>query len=155
MKKKVKNNNKLEIIIYTNSGCNYCKIVIYTNEQCAYCKQIKEELNKSNINFEEKLTKDYLETWQNINSLTGMTIVPTVYYKNNYFVPVRDFQSPQHLISILNNFEESKFAIEKQAYEKLKTLNYNIMTAFQRTDQLLKQIESKLNIEENEHESTS
>ena len=142
MKKKVKNNNKLEIIIYTNSGCNYCKIV-------------KEELNKNNIEFEERMTGDWIKEYQDITNLTGMTIVPTVYYKNNYFVPVRDFQSPQHLISILNNFEESKFAIEKQAYEKLKTLNYNIMTAFQRTDQLLKQIENKLNIKEDEHESTS
>ena len=131
------------------------KIVIYTNEQCAYCKQIKEELNKSNINFEEKLTKDYLETWQNINSLTGIPTVPTIYYKNNYFVPIRDFANPQHLINILNNFKESKFSIEQQTFEKIKTLNYSINTAFNRLDQLLRQIEIKLNKEEDEHKSTS
>ena len=38
--------------------------------------------------------------------------------------------------------------------EKIKTLNYNMSMAFNRTDQLLKQIENKLNIED-EHKSTS
>ena len=38
--------------------------------------------------------------------------------------------------------------------EKIKTLNYSIHMAFGRTDQLLRQIENKLNIKENEYKST-
>ena len=38
----------------------------------------------------------------------------------------------------------------------MKTLNYNIIMAFNRMDSILRQIETKLNTEEkDEHESTS
>ena len=117
------------------------EIVIYTNENCPYCKKIKEKLIENNIKFTNKLTADNKEEWESIISLTGMPTVPTIYYKNNYFVPARDFQNEDHLLRIFNNFEESKFPIELQSFERLKTLNYNMGLAFQRTDQLLKQIE--------------
>ena len=129
------------------------KIIIYTNEQCPYCKEIKEVLDKNNIEFKERLTKDWVEKWQDITSLTGMPTVPTIYFKINYFVPSRDFNNVQHLINILNNFEESKFSNEQQTFEKLKTLNHNINIAFGKTDQLLRQIET--NTKKDEHKSTS
>ena len=84
-----------------------------------------------------------------------MPTVPTIYYKNNYFVPARDFQNEDHLLRIFNNFEESKFPIELQSFERLKTLNYNMGLAFQRTDQLLKQIEQNYkNLFEDEETKT-
>jgi len=121
------------------------KIIIYTNEQCPYCKQIKEELNKNGFGYEERLTKDWLEDWQNISSLTGMPTVPTIYFENNYLVPSRDFRNPQHLLDMLRDFKESKFTIEQQSLEKLKTLNYNISIAFAKLDQVIRKIETKIN----------
>ena len=131
------------------------KIIIYTNEQCPYCKQVKEELTKNNMEFENRLTTEFEEEWKNVNNLTNIPTVPTLLYKNNYFVSGRDFGNPSHLVAILNNFEESNFSIEKQTFEKIKTLNYNMSMAFNRTDQLLRQIENKLNIEDDEYKSTS
>ena len=131
------------------------EIVIYTNENCPYCKKIKEKLIEKNIKFTNKLTADNKEEWESIISLTGMPTVPTIYYKNNYFVPARDFQNEDHLLRIFNNFEESKFPIELQSFERLKTLNYNMGLAFQRTDQLLKQIEQNYkNLFEDEETKT-
>jgi len=121
------------------------EITIYTNEQCPYCKQIKEELNKNNIEFKERLTKDWVEKWQDITSLTGMPTVPTIYFENNYLVPSRDFRNPQHLLDMLRDFKESKFTIEQQSLEKLKTLNYNISIAFAKLDQVIRKIETKIN----------
>ena len=129
------------------------KITIYTSETCPYCKQIKEELNKENIEFNEKLTKNYTEEWNNVTSLTGMPTIPTIYFQDNYFIPGRDFGNPQHLINILNNFKKSKFSINKQVFEKIKSLNYNINMAFGRLDKLLRQIETKINTDE--HKSTN
>ena len=129
------------------------KITIYTNETCPYCKQIKEELNKENIEFNEKLTKDYTKEWNSITSLTGLPTVPTIYFQDNYFIPGRDFGNAQHLISVLSNFKKSKFSINKQIFEKIKSLNYNINMAFGRLDKLLRQIETKINTDE--HKSTS
>ena len=128
------------------------KIIIYASKTCPYCKTIKEELTKNKIEFENKFTEDFRDEWNNIANLTGMPQLPTVYFKNNYFVPSRDFGNPQGLVNLLENFKESEFSESKQILEKLKTLNINMIMAFQRMDNILKQIETKINT--NEHKST-
>ena len=129
------------------------KVIIYTNETCPYCKTIKEELTKNNIKFEERLTSEFEKEWMEVIRLTNMAMVPTVYYKNNYFIPQRDFGNVEGLINLLENFKKSSFSEEKQLIEMIKTLSYNILMAFQRVDSVLKQIETKINTED-EHEST-
>ena len=132
------------------------KIEIYTMENCSYCKAIKEELTKNNIKFKEKQTVEFQEDWEKITSLTKLPTTPTIYYKNNYFIPQRDFGNPQGLIELLKNFKESEFDLPHQNNEMLKTLNYNIAMAFGRLDQLLRQIEINTKKEEkNEHKSTN
>jgi glutaredoxin len=129
------------------------KIEIYTMETCAYCKTIKEELTKNNIEFKEKSTIEFKDDWSKIVDLTNLPTTPTIYYKNNYFIANRDFNSPQNLIELLKNFKESEFDLSRQNKEMLKTLNLNISMAFGRLDQLLRQIETKIN--KDEHKSTN
>ena len=130
------------------------KIEIYTNETCPYCKQIKEELTKKDIEFEDKSTSEFTGEYQQIVNLTGMPTIPTIKYKDEYFVPGRDFQNAQQLVNILETFESSNYNDSRKTLERIKTLNFNINTAFGRMDQLLRQIETKIN-KENEHKSTS
>ena len=120
------------------------KIRIYTNEACPYCKQIREELTKNNIKFEDLLTNNNKENWQAIVNLTGMPTVPTVCFDDQYLVPGRDFSSADSLIKLIQNYKTSNFTTQEITLEKLKTLNYNISTAFNRTNQILTQIENKL-----------
>jgi len=120
------------------------KVIIYTMSTCGYCKQVKEELEKNNIEFETRLTSEWQEDWNNIISLTNLPTTPTIYYKDSYFIPTRDFNNPQHLITILKNYKKSEFNESKQVLEKVKTLNSNINIAFGRLDQLLRQIEQKI-----------
>ena len=120
------------------------KIIIYTNEACPYCKQVKDRLDKEKIKYINKLTKDYKSEWEDISNLTGIPQVPTISYKNNFFVPGRDFGNEDHLVNIINNFNTSSFSTEKISLEKIKTLNYSINMAFGRLDQMLRQIEDKL-----------
>ena len=131
------------------------KIIIYTNETCPYCKQVKEKLTEEKIKFENRLTSEFKNEWQSVVDLTGMATLPTIHYKNNYFIPSRDFGNPQGLINVLENFKESKFSESRQLLERVKTLNINTIMAFQRMDDILRKIENKLNKEENEHKSTS
>ena len=144
-------------------------VYIYTNETCPYCKQVKKELKENNIEFNERLTKDWPSKWQGLVSLTGMANLPVIvrvekeytdvdHEENNrpviktiehdvIYAPGRDFGNPQQLINIINT--ELPFNnTNRQTLEKLKTLNYNIHTAFSRLDQLLNKIENKLNIDE-------
>ena len=129
------------------------KIIIYSNENCPYCSRVKEVLLKNNIKFEDRATNKFEEEFKQISSLTGMNTVPIVYYKENYFISGRDYPTPEFLVNIINNYEKSNYSIELQTLERMKTLNYNMGTAFGRIDQILKQIENKINT--NEHESTN
>ena len=123
------------------------KIIIYTQETCGYCNIVKDALNKNNIEFEEKLINEHSEDWKRITSLTNMPTTPTIHYKENYFVAGRDFPSPEILINVLKNFINTGDISLFKVLENIKTLNYNMATAFGRLDQLLRQIETKLNKE--------
>ena len=131
------------------------KIEIYTNNTCPYCKQIKDELSKKNIEFEEKLTPDFTDEYQEIVNLTGMPTVPTIKYNDEYFIPGRDFQNAQQVINLLETFKVSQYDDSRRILERIKTLNFHINTAFGSLDQLLRKIETKLNTEKDEHKSTS
>ena len=121
------------------------KITIYTQGNCGYCKTVKDALNKENIEFEEKLINEHPNDWSKINSLTNMPTTPTIHYKENYFVAGRDFPNPEVLVNILKNFNGNSDVSLFKVLENIKTLNYNMATAFQRLDQLLRQVEQKIN----------
>ena len=123
------------------------EVIIYTQKTCGYCKVVKDALNKENIEFEEKLINEWPDAWKRITSLTNMPTTPTIYYKENYFVAGRDFPSPEVLINILRNFSYPDDISLFKVLENIKTLNYNMATAFGRLDQLLRTIETKLNKE--------
>jgi len=127
------------------------KIIIYTNNTCPYCIQVKEELTKNNIEFENIITSDNTEEWQSIVNFTGMPSVPTICLNGEYLVPGRDFGNAELLIRLIQDYAPSLYTLEEIALEKLKTLNYSMSMAFNRTNQLLVQIEDKLKIEDNEH----
>ena len=127
-------------------------ITIYTNSTCGYCRQLKDELNKNNIEFKEKLISKFTVEWQDVVNLTGLPTTPTIKYKEEYFVPGRDYQNPQQLINILQTFPDSSHDYNKRTLERVKTLNYNMSIAFGKLDQLLRQIETKINTDE--HKST-
>ena len=139
------------------------EIIIYTNEQCPYCKQVKEKLEENDIKFTERLIteKDFSKEWNDISFLTGIPTVPTIEFKNEYFVAGRDFMHPDHLVAIIKEFNKTKYSSTRLILERLKTLNFNMSQAFQRVDGILRNVESKIpsnqpeNTEENEHKSTS
>ena len=128
------------------------KITIYTNESCSFCKQIKEKLIDKKILFKNKLTSEFPDEYQQIINLTGIPTVPTIKFEDEYFLPGRDFQTPDQLVNILETFKSSKYDNSKRVLERLKTLNFHMNTAFGRLDQLLRQIETKINTDE--HKST-
>ena len=129
------------------------EIILYSNENCKYCKELIEKFNDKKIKYKNVSTEKNTDKWVDVINLTTMPTTPTVLYKDTYFVAGRDFQNPEHLINIINNFKTSKFSVQKQTNERLKTLNYHINIAFQRIDQLLRQIETKIN--KDEHKSTN
>ena len=131
------------------------EITIYTNETCPYCKTIKEKLKEENIKFTEKNVLKFTDEWSSINELTGMAQLPTLVFDKEYYIPGRDYFNPEHLISTIKESKKSKFNYSIRSFERIKTLNFNILSAFNQLQTVLSKIENKLNIEENEHKSTS
>ena len=125
------------------------KITIYTNKTCPYCDQVKEKLKESSIKFIEKDIVESKEEWESVYNLTANPVTPTIKIGNEFLLPGRDFQHPQNLVDIIPNFKESKYDENRRVLELLKTLNFNIFTAFQRIQQLLTQIEDNTKKEEN------
>ena len=120
------------------------EIKIYTSKDCGICTQTKDELIKNKIEFIEKDVDKFEKEFIEIVGFTNMPQTPTVYYKENYFVAHRDFNSPQALIEILQKFKKSNFTIEKQNYEKLKTSLFIILNEFKKIDEKLSFMEIKL-----------
>jgi len=120
------------------------KIIIYTQSTCDYCKIVKDELTKNNIEFENRLTNEFQDEWNKVVSLTNIPTTPTICYKENYFISGRDFGNVSGLISVLKNYKKCDFSASIQALERIKTMNYNIATAFRKLDQLLKTMEEKI-----------
>ena len=136
------------------------KITIYTNETCPYCVQVKENLTKEKLKFKEKDIVKAEKEWREIVSLTGLPTVPTILYDEEYLVAGRDFQNPQQLVSVLQNFKSSSHDDARKTLERMKTLNFHISSAFMRIDQLLRQIDTNTkkelkNREKNVDKSTS
>ena len=121
------------------------KIIVYTQSTCRYCKTVKDELTKNNIKFEVRLINEFQDEWNKVVGLTNLPTTPTIYYKENYFIASRDFANPNNLINILKYYKQPEFETSIQVLEKVKTMNYNIATAFSRLDQLLRTIEQKIN----------
>ena len=124
------------------------EIIIYTNETCPYCKTIKETLEKEKIKFTEKLTSEFTDEWNETSELLGMSQLPTLFFNKEYFVPGRDYFSPEHLTNLVKDLKKSKFDYSIRSFERIKSLNFNILTAFNRLDTTLRNIENKLNKEE-------
>ena len=120
------------------------KIIVYSNPNCHYCKQIKEVLVQKEVDFVEKITKDFQEEWNQIMYTVGMGITPTVLFEGSYFVPGRDFNSADQLIDILGVFKKPTHSNEELLLERTKTLNYNIVSALRDIDTTIKEINKKL-----------
>ena len=118
------------------------EIIIYTNNNCPYCKIIKDKFKEKNIEFNNKLTTEFVNEWRDVVGLTGIPTVPTIKVGSEYIVPNRDFGTPEQLINILETFRKSPYSDAQRSLEKLKTLNYSINIAFVKIDQLLRQIET-------------
>ena len=73
-----------------------------------------------------------------------MPTVPTICLNGEYFVPGRDFGNADLLIKLIQNYTPSLYTVEEVMLEKIKTLNYNMSMAFNRTNQILTQIETKI-----------
>jgi|21_taG_2_1085346.scaffolds.fasta_scaffold54392_2 glutaredoxin len=126
------------------------EIIIYTSETCNHCLELKKQLKEKNVKYTEKPTEKYDQDWYREIDLTGLAILPTVVINNTRLIAGRDFQNPDQLVNIIDYINGSGYkeiSFEEKTQESLKTINYNINMTLNRMFNQLKNIESKLNKE--------
>ena len=132
------------------------KITIYTSKTCPYCDTVKDKLQDANIKFTEIDIIEHKKAWSGVVNLTANPVTPTIEINGEFLLPGRDFQQPEQLVDVISNFKKSKYDDNRRILELLKTLNFNIFTAFNRMQHVLQQItDNTKKEEENEHKSTS
>jgi len=124
------------------------EITIYTSKTCGYCKKLKEFFNSKDIKFTEKNNEDYQSDWIKIQRLTGLSTWPTTVQGNNYYIPGRDYNNPEQLLSLLNNDHTEEFSVELRSEQAMKTLIYSINQGFGR-------LITEINKLKDEHKSTN
>jgi len=120
------------------------EIKIYTTATCTYCKSVKEVLNKKKIEFTEKQNNKHQKSWVKIQRLTGLAIFPTVVVGDNYYIPGRDFNNPEQLVTMLTAEDKmDSFSPEIRSEQATKTLIYSINQGFARMIQELNRIKNE------------
>ena len=110
------------------------ELVIYTMKGCDYCDKVKEALTEKNIEFVEKDIREHAESWSKAIALTDYANTPTVFFKDQYFQPGKDYINPEQLLEIIQKYKPSKYDYERRSFEKIKSMNYQLAEAFKRLD---------------------
>ena len=123
------------------------EITIYTSKTCPYCKKLKQVLDNKDIKFTEKDSTEYQSEWIQLQRVTGLATWPAVVQGDNIYLPGRDYNNPEQLISLLNNNNEEKYSSDLRVEQALKTLIYSINQGFGR-------LITEINKLKDEHKST-
>jgi len=86
---------------------------IYTNPSCHYCNKIKEALTEAEITFEEVITSDNFEEWNNLLRITGLGVTPTIVFQEEVWLPNRDFRTPEELVARVKHFIDNPMPVLK------------------------------------------
>tara|TARA_R110002020_G_scaffold316327_1_gene531386 strand:+ start:3397 stop:3912 length:516 start_codon:yes stop_codon:yes gene_type:complete len=119
------------------------EISIYTNSGCQFCKQTKDRLDENGYTYKEYTVSDNPEVWHKVKTDAMAYMFPTLKVNGRYLMPSRDFINPGQLITVLEDIE--KYGNERDerifSLEMLKNIHFQFVS----TQQVFSQIIQKLN----------
>ena len=122
------------------------KATIYTSKNCGYCTTIKEKFNEKEVKFTEKEISEHNGEWNEVSRLTGLPTTPTIEFNNNYYIPGRDFNSPDQIVDYIKEWDvknESNQSNDVKLLEAFKTLTFTLNRSFGRLQQDLQQLKQQ------------
>tara|TARA_Y100001938_G_C7777655_1_gene276386 strand:- start:60 stop:533 length:474 start_codon:yes stop_codon:yes gene_type:complete len=125
------------------------KIKMYTQPNCLYCKNIKEDLTKNEIEFEEIdiSQEENREEWNLVTRLSGLGLTPTITFRDQIWAPNRDFQDGKGLIQRLIYFRDNPLTepTEEDKFQIILNSTKNLAMSLSNLHQLIANISSKVN----------
>ena len=121
-------------------------IKVYSQKNCKYCDNIKTALEENNIEYEYVEISDVRDEWNSLTRVVGMALTPTIKFKDEVWVPSRDFRSPEELIKRIEYFKEFPLPkpTEDEKTEMLLNAFKNIGMSLQNINMTLGQLRTKL-----------
>tara|TARA_R100000808_G_scaffold16804_1_gene37639 strand:+ start:56 stop:454 length:399 start_codon:yes stop_codon:yes gene_type:complete len=123
------------------------KPTIYTSKNCGYCATVKDKFKEKEVEFIEKERSEHANEWMQVSRLTGLPTFPTIEFNSNYYVPNRDFQSPDQIVEFIKNWEDTGVedaANDIRLLEAFKTLTFTLSKSFAGLQRDLQQLKQKL-----------
>ena len=123
------------------------KPTIYTSKNCGYCATVKDKFKEKEVKFIEKERSEHANEWMQVSRLTGLPTFPTIEFNGNYYVPNRDFQSPDQIVEFIKNWKDTGVedaANDIRLLEAFKTLTFTLSKSFAGLQRDLQQLKQKL-----------
>jgi glutaredoxin len=85
-------------------------VIIFTMNGCGHCHDLKKELNKLKISFNEIDISNNKKIWDQVIQQTGDNVVPTIYItekntdKGVVFIPGKDFNNKDEGINLIKKY---------------------------------------------------
>jgi|1_EtaG_2_1085319.scaffolds.fasta_scaffold13176_4 glutaredoxin len=119
------------------------EILIYTNSGCHFCKQTKERLDENGYTYKEYTVNDNPEVWHKVKQDALAYMFPTLKVNGRYLMPSRDFMNPGQLITVLEDIEKYGNERDERIFnlEMLKNIHFQFVS----TQQVFGQMMQKLN----------
>ena len=120
---------------------------IYTSENCGYCTTMKAKFNEKEVKFVEKERSEHVSEWGEISRLTGLPTFPTLEFNGNYYVPGRDFHSPDQIVDYIKDWssdDEISQSNDVKLLEAFKTLTFTLNMSLNRLQQSFSTLEQKV-----------
>ena len=109
------------------------EISIYTNSGCQFCKQTKDRLDENGYTYKEYTVSDNPEVWHKVKTDAMAYMFPTLKVNGRYLMPSRDFINPGQLITVLEDIE--KYGNERDerifSLEMLKNIHFQFVSTQQ------------------------
>ena len=80
---------------------------VYSQPTCHYCKKIKDVLEEANIEYEEIITSENTDEWNELIRITGLGMTPTIIFQDDIWLPNRDFRTPEELVARVKHFKDN------------------------------------------------
>lgn len=81
------------------STMNFMSIIVYTKRNCPWCEELIDFLKENHVDFEEKETRGNSIFFEEMKSLSGQTLAPTVLI-DGVIYPDTDKQEIKRVLNI-------------------------------------------------------